>query len=282
MYERGIKVNCKKANKQISELIDGRLNEKDRLILLEHLEVCPQCKNLYDSMNAMVSGFSEFGDVPLPEGAENRIHFALEREAQKPRRKKWIKFAAIAMPATAAVFAAAFGISYIFSGGLGSSGMQKEAAFDMASASEESSMLKQAPNMVAAEEESVEAMEEPLVDSEGTRMMTIAGEGADVIPEYSVEVVYNGQSLEETVDFAEQIQSLYEGGDESFMEESETIIDEEQGRVTIYLPNGFYEDFVKAVEGYENAQITQNDESMKPELTENGLFEVNFLFQENN
>lgn len=275
-------MNCKKANKQISALIDGRLNEKDRSVLLEHIDVCPQCKKLYDSMQAMVGSLSAFGDVPLPEGAENRIHFALEREAQKPRRKNWIKFAAIAMPATAAVFAAAFGISYIFSGGMGSSGMQKEAAFDMASVSEESSMLKQAPNMVAAEEEKAEALEGPLMDGDGERMMTITGEGVDIIAEYSVDVVYIGQSLEETVDFAEQIRSLYDSPDDSYAEYGATIIDEAQGRVTIYLPNGYYEDFVKAVEEYENANITQSDENVKPELTESGLFEVNFLFQENN
>ena len=275
-------MNCKKANKQISALIDGRLNEKDRSALLEHIGVCPQCKKLYDSMQAMVGGLSAFDDVLLPEGAENRIHFALERESQKPRRKKWLKITMIAMPATAAVFAAAFGLSYIFSGGLGSSGTKNEAAFDMASVSEESSMLKQAPNMAPAEAEAVEAAEEPMMESDGTRMMTITGEDVDAIAEYSVEVLYTGESLEDAVDFAEQIQSLYESGDDAYLAQSETIIDEVLGRVTIYLPNGFYEDFVKAVEGYENAQIMQSDESMAPELTENGLFEVNFLFQENN
>ena len=277
-------MNCTKANKKISALIDGRLVEKDRLALFEHIKVCPDCKKLYDKTKAITEQLRLLPEVPLPEGAENRVHFALEREAQKPRKKNWIKFAAIALPATAAVFAAALGISYLFSGGLTKS-TNEMTAMDMAPAEEAGVMQK---SMIAENVDGTLDYEEPQMTSEpqvageaATRMMEADEEeslAAPVpAPDLLLNVVFTGESPEEMRIFVEDMLG-------SFADDMQqaAVLDGEMQSIKIVLPIGRYEEFTDVVENSENLTFAEETQWDVGAYGEGLLFEVNFLFQKNN
>ena len=267
-------MNCRKANKSISAFIDVRLNEKDRLALLEHMKVCPDCKKLYEKTKALIEKLRELPEVPLPEGAENRIHFALERAAQKPRKKKWIKFAAIAMPATAAVFAAVLGISYLFSGGLTKRTNDTTA---MAPAKEEAIMQK---SMITEGVSGTFDAVEPEIADEATRTLEQDAEEENLVlpmpePDTYVNVVFEGESAEQMSAFVEDILGSFGAGDDQTV-----IFDDETQSIKITLPGESYGEFMDVVESSENLTLAERNEWLSGADDEGGLlFEVNFLFQ---
>ncbi len=272
-------MNCKDANKKISLQIDGLLEKEDELILMEHINDCKACKKLYDDTKALVGGLVALPEVPLPEGTENKIHFALLREAQQPKKKKWVKFTVIAMPAAVAVFAAIIGFSYIFSGGFG----KKEVARDMMAKEseniqEEMFSQKAAPNTLAESSVmSTEATEELGMVGEAPRMLEESADTMMSISEFSVNVVFAGESQEEIENFAQYVVESLEGADMQ-----KAIFDGETQSIKVFLPIAYYEDFLIIVRGEEKVVSVEQPENQDVAYEEDLLFEVNFLFQKNN
>lgn len=286
-------MNCKQANKKISQLIDGLLNEKDKSILLEHINVCDECRKLYDDTSALVNKLKLLPEIPLPEGAQNKIHFALKREAAKPKKKKWIKWTMIAMPATVAVFAAVLGISYIFSGGLAKTNSEDMTAMEIAAPEEKVfSAQKAAPESTMEESSAAGALEaeEPMIADDGVRMDEAADEeiGTTKAPqgeslsvpcpesEFSVNVAFAG-------DTADEMQSFVESALDSFedINAQQIIFTEETQSITVYLKIVHYDEFIETVRNAQEANIVSDTALRYSAYDESLLFEVNFLFQKN-
>ncbi len=275
-------MNCKDANKKISLLIDGMLDEKRKHSLLEHIKVCSECKKLYDDMKVMVSDLSDLPEVKLPDGAENRIHFALKREAEAPKKKRWMKFTVIAAPATMALVAAVFGISYLFSGGLKNSESADMAVFEKAEIQEAEYEAKSMPAAdmeagngaeVAVEEAAEESVEETRMLMVEEDSETVSGEAEDEL--YGVTVYVDAENEEEFSLIVDEVLTIVETD-----AQAEKVYDEETKRTTVYLPMTYRSEFI--------SNIQTND--MKIEFIQDLdqgsddsdlMFKVIFLFQKN-
>mgnify|MGYP001042940097 CR=1 FL=1 len=77
-------MNCQKAERLISKLVDGRLGSRDSARLEGHLRVCPSCAQLlsdYQKMKNFLSDLKITGVEPLPY-FEERLKARLQTEAR--------------------------------------------------------------------------------------------------------------------------------------------------------------------------------------------------------
>lgn len=283
------KVNCRQANKRISMLIDGLLSKNGELKLLEHINVCPECKKLYEDTKEMVGRLNILPELPLPQGAENRVHFALERETQKPHNKNWFKFVAIAMPATAAAFAAVLGITYLFSGGLAGRRTADEATMEqmaITSESEESSMLKQVPENFIESSTFESQAEQPKPDEDTGQQMAgdeYAEDGAlgtralPPVTEFTVSITYSGESLEQMNEFVSSLVGELEGDPEQ-----DILFDSQRQSAIVLLSIDRYGELIDMLKDSELTEIGEQTYDKDTAYDKNLLFEAVFLFQEQN
>ena len=284
------KVNCRQANKRISMLIDGLLSKNDELKLLEHINVCPECKKLYEDTKEMVGHLNILPVMPLPQGAENRVHFALEREVQKPHKKNWFKFVAIAMPATAAAFAAVLGITYLFSGGLAGKRSADEAVMNqmsITSESEESAMLKQVPESFIESSTFELQAEEPQPDEDTGQEMAAdeyAEDGAlggtralPPVTEFTVSITYSGESVEQMNEYVSLLVHELEGDPEQ-----DILFDSQRESAIVLLSIDRYQELMDMLKDSEQTEIGEQTYDKDTAYDKNLLFEAIFLFQQQN
>ncbi len=283
------KVNCRQANKRISMLIDGLLSKNDELMLLEHIKVCPECKKLYENTKEMVGRLNILPEIPLPQGAQNRVHFVLEREVQKPHNKNWFKFVAIAMPATAAAFAAVLGITYLFSGGLAGRKSADEATMGqmmITTESGESSMAKQAPENFIESSTFALPAEQPLPDSENVQEAEANDYGEDgvlgtrslpAVTEFTVSITYSGDSIEQMNEFVSSLVKKLEGDPDQ-----DILFDSQRQSAIVLLSIDRYGELMNLIKDSELTKIGEQTYDKDTAYDKNLLFEAIFLFQEQN
>jgi anti-sigma factor RsiW len=103
-------MNCKAAEKGILRALDGRLDDRSRDRLVEHLKVCPSCRKAeaeYRSMLALLRPEKEA--APLPRFWE-RLEPRLREEQKIVPFVLWERWALRAIPAFAALVALAAGL----------------------------------------------------------------------------------------------------------------------------------------------------------------------------
>jgi len=103
-------MNCKAAEEAILRSLDGRLDERSRGLLAEHLEACPSCRKAeaeYRSMLALLRPGKE--EAPLPRFWE-RLGPRLKEEQKIVPLLLWERWALRAIPAFAALVALAAGL----------------------------------------------------------------------------------------------------------------------------------------------------------------------------
>jgi predicted anti-sigma-YlaC factor YlaD len=91
-------MNCKTAEKWISRSLDGRLDERSRGLLEEHLKVCPSCRKAaveYRSMAALLRRGKE--EAPLPRFWE-RLQPRLKEEQKIMPLVLWERWALHTIP----------------------------------------------------------------------------------------------------------------------------------------------------------------------------------------
>ncbi len=71
-------MNCNKYKKLISLYVDNRISDSHREAVLHHINECEECRNYYNLLNSMVNDLANVKEVELPEGYENKLHFALK------------------------------------------------------------------------------------------------------------------------------------------------------------------------------------------------------------
>ena len=282
-------MNCRQANKKISMLIDGLLSKNDELMLLEHINVCPECKKLFEDTKEMVGRLNILPELPLPQGAENRIHFALEREVEKPHKKNWLKFMAIAMPATAAAFAAVLGITYLFTGGLAGSRSADEAVMEqmaITSESEESAILKQAPesfmenSTFELQDGQTESDADTAEEAAAEDLLAGEGSGARALPpvtEFTVSITFSGESTEQMNEFVSLLVGEL-GGDP----EQDILFDSQRQSAIVLLSIDRYGELIDMLKDAEQTEIGEQTYDKDTAYDKNLLFEAIFLFQEQN
>jgi predicted anti-sigma-YlaC factor YlaD len=103
-------MNCKTAEKWVSRSLDGRLDERSRGLLEEHLKACLSCRKAaaeYRSMTALLRQGKE--EAPLPRFWE-RLEPRLKEEQKIVPLVLWERWALHAIPVFVALVALAAGL----------------------------------------------------------------------------------------------------------------------------------------------------------------------------
>jgi len=73
-------LNCKKAINQISNYLDGELDEGLREMLQTHLTNCNHCHAVFDTTRKTIELYCDGRLFSLPEEVRARLHDALRRK----------------------------------------------------------------------------------------------------------------------------------------------------------------------------------------------------------
>ena len=75
-------VNCKKAINEISNYLDGDLDNELRTIIQAHLGKCHHCHAVFDTTRKTIELYCDGKIFLLPDDVRQRLHDALRRRAQ--------------------------------------------------------------------------------------------------------------------------------------------------------------------------------------------------------
>ncbi len=78
-------VNCKDCLKDLSEYLEGCLDDELRRELQAHLNGCHHCKVIFDTTRKTVELYCDGRVFPLPDNVRLRLHSALRRRWEKKR-----------------------------------------------------------------------------------------------------------------------------------------------------------------------------------------------------
>ena len=95
-------IGCEKARELISCLIDGELSEKEQSEVLAHIEICPECRAVYDAFSAVSESLSELEEVP--EGFSENVMGAIKAPPAK-HKTPWVKYLSLAACLALVIFA---------------------------------------------------------------------------------------------------------------------------------------------------------------------------------
>ena len=98
--------DCKQRKIQISAMLDGELNDDERLELMQHIASCDECSRTLAAFSAVSDAVCE--DTALPQGLHERITDAVRNSAPRTekRRSVFLGIAALVACFTLVIFAA--------------------------------------------------------------------------------------------------------------------------------------------------------------------------------
>jgi predicted anti-sigma-YlaC factor YlaD len=76
-------LNCKKAVNQLSNYLDGELEEELKKTIEAHLGKCRHCHAVFDTTRRTIELYCDGKLFPLPDDVRARLHEALRRRAQR-------------------------------------------------------------------------------------------------------------------------------------------------------------------------------------------------------
>lgn len=96
-------IDCEKARELISCLIDGELDENERAEVMEHIEICPECKAVYEAFSAVSENLPELEEAP--EDLCENVMSAIKTGAPVKRKTPWVKYLSVAACLALVIFA---------------------------------------------------------------------------------------------------------------------------------------------------------------------------------
>lgn len=79
-------MGCKDVMKEISNYLDGDLDEATKEYLRQHLKNCCNCRVVYDTTRKTIELYCDGKLFPLPDAVRDRLHQALRLKAQQASR----------------------------------------------------------------------------------------------------------------------------------------------------------------------------------------------------
>ncbi len=76
-------MNCRGVIKELSNYLDGDLDEAARAELERHMGHCGDCRLVVDTTRKTVQIFCNSEPVPLPSDVRERLHQALEKRLRR-------------------------------------------------------------------------------------------------------------------------------------------------------------------------------------------------------
>jgi len=106
-------MNCRRMRRYISRDLDGELDGIEKQALLEHLEICSECKQDYEDLSSIISTIEPPAAIPAPPYLFQGIRQAMHTQKKQPFIIGWLK--PVFVPA---LFLALFLFSTVISGPL--------------------------------------------------------------------------------------------------------------------------------------------------------------------
>ncbi len=103
-------MNCKKAEKLVLRSLDGRLDDRARGLLEEHLSGCPSCRQAAAEYRSMLALLRPEREETPPAGFWERLEPRFREEQKIVPYVLWERWALRAIPAFAALVAVAAGL----------------------------------------------------------------------------------------------------------------------------------------------------------------------------
>jgi len=75
-------VNCKEVFQEISNYLDGNMDEDLKRTLKVHLKCCHHCQVLFDTTRKTIELYCDGKLYELPDDVRNRLHTALRQKCQ--------------------------------------------------------------------------------------------------------------------------------------------------------------------------------------------------------
>ncbi len=120
--------NCKIVRKMLSEYIDGVLPEGGTRTVKEHMEQCDECREVHDSMKAIIASMNDMETVAPPADFLEKVNSRLERRSSAAGFLRGIFLPLrFKLPLELAGLAAAVMLIVYVSGFLGKEGIEKMA-----------------------------------------------------------------------------------------------------------------------------------------------------------
>lgn len=101
-------VNCEQVWREISNYIEGDVDDNLRLAMEAHLQQCDRCKSVFEGTRNVIQLFGDERMIDVPLGFGHRLHRSLDENIQ-PSRRKFLGW--LVPAAAAAVVAGSFEIA---------------------------------------------------------------------------------------------------------------------------------------------------------------------------
>lgn len=82
-------MNCAEGRPLIDLICDGALSTRDAALLLDHLEICPDCKSDHDQLESLRERFAVAKKIPVPPDLMHNVWNRLKKEDQEIHRKNF-------------------------------------------------------------------------------------------------------------------------------------------------------------------------------------------------
>jgi predicted anti-sigma-YlaC factor YlaD len=79
-------MKCREMLGALSDYIDGELEERLCAEIEAHMQNCPDCQIMVDTLRKTVLLYRKYGQADLPEGVRSRLYVALDIEALDAKR----------------------------------------------------------------------------------------------------------------------------------------------------------------------------------------------------
>ena len=101
-------VRCEEVRRDLSDYIDGELQQSERTALELHLLECPQCTAVLASTRNVIQLYRDPRLFEMPSAIRQRLRDRLKQEVVPPRRQflAWVLTAAATVPVAVALYSA--------------------------------------------------------------------------------------------------------------------------------------------------------------------------------
>jgi anti-sigma factor RsiW len=79
-------MKCTDVFNEISDYLDGELEDHEKQELCEHLRKCHKCQVVVDTTQKTIELYCDGKLFPLPDAVRDRLHTALRRKAEQTAR----------------------------------------------------------------------------------------------------------------------------------------------------------------------------------------------------
>jgi hypothetical protein len=114
----GNEINCERVWREVSNYLEGELEETLRIACDEHLQSCARCRSVLEGTRNVIRLYGDSRMIEVPAGFGNRLERRLAQNARLTSRRRWSTWSAWIVPVAALIlFAGGLRLANSLSGG---------------------------------------------------------------------------------------------------------------------------------------------------------------------